>query len=333
MRYVHSLRGWFSETSLLSKVHDHDNVCKWKMCLQFFRNNYVVRNWISQRTFKKWPNSVRGSFHWIALVENRKQCVFPKIRLSSRFSTAEAIKIWPHPTSRRRNLPTTPKLVWRRTRAAMAAIFGLGRCQKPMDFGQMCYDWDTGIHNQEISRIYDWEITTATCWDLPHFHQSAMIIVVSNGCLNEFSRNLPQNLVGTGCQVSSQKCQPQRSQWTMWMLLDVSGNGSKFKTVCNPSVRLCDSEHKNPRCPLLHRKNTQPTYHWTDEAKDPHPQEMMQVRQETLELAMEVLHLEMAMGPSLCQRCQWHNVAHWGYNLQFFEVNVSKRVKKVCLLR
>lgn len=37
---------------------------------------------------------------------------------------------------------------------------------------------------------------------------------------------------------------------------------------------------------------------------------MMQVRQDTLELAMEVLHLGMAMGPSLCQRCQWHNVAH-----------------------
>lgn len=80
--------------------------------------------------------------------------------------------------------------------------------------------------------------------------------------------------------------------------VDVSRNGSKFKTVCNPSFRLCDSEHKNPRCPLLHRKNTQPTYHWTDEAKDPHPQDMMQVRQETLELAMEALHLGMAMGPS-----------------------------------
>ena len=173
---------------------------------------------------QKMTKLCQGSFHWIALIENRKPCVFPKIRLSSRFFIAEATKIWPHPTSRRRNLPTTPKLVWRRTRAAMAAMFGLGRCQKPMDFGQMFYDWDTGIHNQEISRIYDWEITTATCWDLSHCHQSAMIIVGSNGCPNEFSRNLPQNLVGTGCQVSSQKCQPQWSQWTMWMFLGTDQN-------------------------------------------------------------------------------------------------------------
>ena len=44
----------------------------------------------------------------------------------------------------------------------------------------------------------------------------------------------------------------------------------------------------------LHGKNTRLTDQWTVEPKD--PQEMMQVRQETLELAMEVLYSLMGDG-------------------------------------
>ena len=138
--------------------------------------------------------------------------------------------------------------------------------------------------------------------------------------LRIFSGNLPQNLNRVPSVIP-------KTPATMITTdsVDASRNRSNVQTVRNPSIRLCDSEHKNLRCPLLHRKNTQPTYHWTIRSKrSPSGNDAGPARDPGTGYGGAAPggdgHGAVPMP-----------VAHCGCNPQFFEVSAVKRVKGVCL--